>query len=117
MKTRDKGLACLMSLGVLTAVVAAGSALTIKSPSHKVVARVVDTYVSGARFPRTVIVARAPHAIDAQGVFREGDDEDCRVGDVVTGTQTGITLKIDPYTCRRPSAGQMIATGRMKTRG
>lgn len=104
MKTWDKGLACLMSLAVLTVVVAAGLALTPKSPGHKVVARVVDTYVTGARFPRTVIVAHAPQAIDAQGMFREGDDENCRVGDVVTGTQTGITLKIDPYSCRRPGA-------------
>jgi hypothetical protein len=104
MKTRDKGLLGLMSLAILTVVVAAGSALTAKSPGHKVVARVVDTYVSGARFPRTVIVAHAPHAIDAHGMFREGDDENCRVGDVVTGTQTGISLKIDPYTCRRPRA-------------
>ena len=104
MKTRDKGLASLMSLAVLTVVVAAGSALTPKGASHKVVARVVGTYVSGARFPRTVIVAHAPHAIDAHGMFREGDDENCRVGDVVTGTQAGISLKIDPYTCRRPRA-------------
>jgi len=104
MKIRDKGLLSLGLVAALIVVVAAGSALTPKSPSHKVVARVVGTYAAGARFPRTVIVAHAPHAIDAHGVFQEGDDENCNVGDVVDGTQTGITLKIDPYTCRRPSA-------------
>lgn len=117
MKTWDKGLASLLSLAVLTVVLAAGSALTPKGASHKVVARVVGTYVTDGKFPRTVVIAHVPHAIDAHGVFREGDDENCRIGDAVTGTQTGITLKIDPYTCRRPSAGQMPATGRTKTRG
>ena len=104
MTARDKELLSLGSVAVLTVVIAAGSVLTPKSSSHKVVARVVDTYVTGARFPRTVIVARAPHAIDAHGVFREDSDERCSVGDVVDGTQTGITLKIEPYTCRRPSS-------------
>jgi hypothetical protein len=104
MKATDKALLGFGSISVLVVLVAAGSALTPKSPSHEVVAKVVDTYVTGARFPRTIIVAHAPHAIDAHGVFRENDHENCSVGDVVDGTQTGITLKIDPYTCKRPSA-------------
>lgn len=103
MKATDKGLLSLGSVAALIVMVAAGSALTPKSPSHKVVAKVVDTYITGARFPHTVIVAHAPHAIDAHGVFREDYRENCRVGDVVDGTQAGITLKIDAYTCRRPS--------------
>lgn len=103
MKAADKILLSFGSVAILMVVVAAGSALTPKSESHKVVAKVVDTYVAGARLPRTVIVAHAPHAIDAHGIFRENDHENCRVGDVVDGIQTGIALKIDPYTCRRPS--------------
>lgn len=104
MKPTDKVLLSFGSVAILMVVVALGSALTPKSPSHKVVATVVDTYVIGARFPRTVIVAHASNAIDAHGVFRENDHENCSVGDVVDGSQAGLTLKIDPYTCRRPSA-------------
>ena len=112
MREKDKGLLSFGLLAALMLLIAAGSALTPKSPPHEVVARVVDVYVSGARFPRTVIIAHAPHAIDAHGMFRQGYPENCRVGDEVDGTQTGITLKIDPYTCRHPLNS---AKGRLQT--
>jgi hypothetical protein len=104
MKAKDKALLSFGSVAALMLFVAVGSALTPKSPSHRVVATVVDVYVAGARFPRTVIIAHAPRAIDAHAMFRESDDDNCRVGDEVDGTQSGISLVVDPHTCRRPAS-------------
>lgn len=102
MSPRDR---VVVSFGALSAVlltVMVGSALTPKSPPHPVSAKVVTVFVSGARFPHTGIVARAPHAIEAQAFFREEDNDLCRVGDLVDAIQTGISLKVDPYSCRAP---------------
>ena len=102
----------VVSFGALSAVlfiVVVGSALTPKRAPHPVVATVVSVYVSGARFPHTGIVARAPHAIEAQAFLREDDPDLCRVGDQVNAMQTGISLKIDPYSCRRRSPRQGAA--------
>ena len=104
MKAKDKALLSISSIGAVIFVIVVGSALTPKAPSHHVVATVADVYVAGARFPQTVIVAHAPHAIDAHATFRENDYDNCRVGDDVDGTQTGITLVVDPSTCRRPAS-------------
>jgi len=103
MKARDKGLLSFASLGAAVLFVGIGSSLSPKGPSHPVLATVTNVYVSGARFPRTAIVARAPGTIEALGSLREDDVDDCRVGDIVEGKQTGISLRVDPYTCRRPA--------------
>ena len=86
--------------GALLVIAGAVSTLGPAKPSHNVVATVVQTYETGAHFPRTVIVAHVPGAIDAHASFRETDNEDCRVGYDVDGIQTGATLVIKPYTCR-----------------
>jgi len=103
----------VVSFGALLAVlltVVIGSALTPKPASHPVVATVVAVYVSGARFPHTGIVARAPHAIEAQAFFQEDDPELCKVGDQVDAMQTGISIKVNPYSCRRPTPRNTDAT-------
>src|SRR5689334_14341531 len=87
---------------VLLTVFIGESVLPPNQPSHPVVGTVVAVYVTGVRFPRTVMVIRAPKAIEAQVSFRENDPELCMVGDQVSATQTGISLKVDPYSCRRP---------------
>jgi len=119
MKAGQKALLSLGSIGALLLFVAVGSAPAPKGPAHPVVATVVNVYVAGARFPHMVIVAHAPGAIDARGVFREGDDENCRVGDEVDGKLTGITLVVVPYTCRRPAnigrSREESAPGRTRT--
>lgn len=71
------------------------------APSHRVVATVTSIYVSGAHFPHTVVIAHSPHAIDARASLQENDPDYCRVGDQIDGTVTGITLDVDPKTCRR----------------
>jgi len=101
MKAREKARLSVSSIAAVVLFVVVGSALTRKPPGHHVVATVVDVYVAGARFPQTVIIAHAPHAIDAHVTFRESDYDSCDVGDAVDGTQTGITLVVDPDTCRR----------------
>jgi hypothetical protein len=95
----------VVSFGALSAVFLAaviGSALTPKPASHQVVGTVVAVFVSGARWPHTGIVVRAPHAIETQAFLREDDPELCRVGDLVNAIQTGVSLKVDPYSCHRP---------------
>lgn len=104
----------VVSFGALSAVlltVVVGSALTPKRASHPVVATVVAVYVAGARFPHTGIVARAPHAIESQAFLQEDDPDLCKIGDQVNAIQTGISLKVDPYSCRRPPRQGAAANG------
>jgi hypothetical protein len=78
---------------------------TPKGPSRRVVATVTYVYLTGYMSPpRIIINAHVPHAIDEQTLVRYGDESRCRVGDEVDGTVTGITLRVDPHTCRRPGS-------------
>ena len=102
MKALDKGLLPIGAVAGVTLLVAVASVFTPKAPSRHVIASVVMITSSGARFPRPVVIARAPRAIEAQARLRYPDELRCQVGDVVDGEQTGVTLVIDPKTCRPP---------------
>jgi hypothetical protein len=101
MKPEDKLLLSVGSVAGITLLVALASALTPKRPSHHVTATVVEIGVGGARFPTTLVIAHASGAIEAQASIRYPGELRCEVGDLVDGEQTGITLVIDPKTCRR----------------
>ena len=88
----------------LTLAFVLNSTPTRVAPSHRVVATVTDVYVDGWFQPRTFVAAHVPHAIDEQTLVWYGDESRCRVGDEVDGTVTGITLRVDPHTCRRPGS-------------
>jgi hypothetical protein len=105
MRVRYKALLSFSSVALALLIVVVGSSGPEKRPSHPVVARVIRVYVAGAHFPRTVIIAHVPHAIDAHATFPASYAEDCGIGDEVNGKQTGLSLTVDPYTCRRPSNG------------
>ena len=111
MSPRDRVVASFGALSAVLLTVVVGSALTPKRASHPVVATVVAVYASGARFPHTGIVARAPHAIEGQAFLREDDPDLCKIGDQVHAIQTGISLKVDPYSCRRPTRQGSAANG------
>ena len=103
MSAKDKALLGFGSLALALLIVAVGMSVPKERPSHPVLATVTRVYVAGAHFPRTVIIAHAPHAIDAHASFPESHPDDCKIGDDVDGVQTGLTLTVNPYTCRRPS--------------
>jgi hypothetical protein len=100
MSVQKRGIWPMIYVLGLVGVIGLVSNLTPKAPSHPVTARVVQIYTSGARFPHTVIIAQAPHAMEAHAIVRDG--EDCRLGDRIGGVQTGVALRVDPLTCRRP---------------
>lgn len=102
MNAKDKMILSFGGLAAFTLVVAAGSALTPKAPSRHVEATVVQIYTAGARFPHTVIIAHALGTLDAHGLVQYEGEDHCRVGDLVDGEQTGVSLTVDPRTCRPP---------------
>ena len=102
MKAKDKMILSFGGLAAFTLVVAAGSALTPKASSRHVKATVVQIYTAGARFPHTVVIARAPGTMDAHGLIQYEAENHCRIGDIVDGEQAGITLTVDARTCRPP---------------
>jgi len=102
MKAFDKGLLPIGGVAGIVLLVAAADYLSPKRPSRHVTATVVAITSAGARFPRPVVTAQAPKAIEAQAMLRYSEELHCNVGDVVDGELTGITLVIDPKTCRRP---------------
>jgi hypothetical protein len=102
MRALDKGLPPIGTVAGFTLLMAAVTYFTPKRPSHHVTATIVEITSSGARFPRTIIIARAPRAMEARASPQYPEELHCKVGDDVDGKQTGVALVIDPTTCRRP---------------
>ena len=109
MHRTDKGLIPFVVMLVIVLAVAVGQHFTKKQPTRPVVAKVVEVTTRGASFPRDIVIARAPHAIETEASVPYPEVTDCRVGDDVDAKQTGISLIIDVRTCRRP---QMSSTSR-----
>ena len=89
--------------------IAIASYVTPKQPTHAVKATVVRIAAAGARFPHDIVIAKAPGAMLGQASVSYPYQTWCRIGDEVDAQQTGISLAIDPQTCRRP---QISSTSR-----
>ena len=100
MNAREKGTVAFVGPIMVMLVAAVAFSTVPKAPSHPVLARVVQTYTAGARFPRTVIIAQAQGAMEARASARNTAYDLCHVGDLVDGVQTGVALRVDPDSCR-----------------
>ena len=107
MSFRLKGVWPFVAAAAFLSVVGIGTALTPSAPSHHVTARITQMYAAGARFPYTVIVATAPNALQAHAILHYDEVYRCRVGYLIDGVQTGISLRVDPETCARPQTSSV----------
>ena len=102
MSAKAEGIIPFGAMSAFILLTAIGTHFTAKQPAHAIVARVVEVTTRGARFPRDVVIARAPHAIQTEATVPYPEETACRVGDDVDAKQAGISLVIDTHTCRRP---------------
>ncbi len=103
MKTSEKMLLAIVGFIAICIVaviaVSFGPAQASRHVTAKVV-RIVPLPVA-VRRPRDNVVAVTADGISSSASVRD-DQLRCAVGDTVDGTKTGVSVVIDPTSCRRP---------------
>lgn len=109
MSAKAEGIIPFGAVSAAMLLVGVASHFTTKQPNHHVTATVVRIATAGARFPHDIVIAKAPHTMEADAAVSYPYSTTCRIGDDIDGNQTGISLAVDPNSCRRP---QMSSTSR-----